>query len=60
MGGAVAGAIGTYSGSGDLGCNFDGSAIGFTSTSVTTFNGMNGSINSASAGMEVSAHTNSN
>lgn len=58
--GAIAGAVGSYHGSGDLGCNFDGSAIGFTSTSVTTFEGMNGSINSASAGMEVSAQTHEN
>jgi len=58
LGGAVAGAVGTYQGSGTLGCNFDGSATGFTATSVTTFDGMNGSINSASAGMEVTAQTN--
>jgi len=54
-GGAIAGAVGTYSGGGVLGCDYSGSAIGYSNTSVTTFAGMNGSINSAAAGMTVSS-----
>ena len=50
---ATANAVGSYSGSGELGCNFNGSAVGYTQTSATTFNGMNGSIMSSSAGMKV-------
>jgi len=58
LGGAAALAVGSYNGSGELGCNFKGSAVGYTSTSVRTFTDMNGSINSASAGMAVTAGTN--
>jgi len=60
FGGAIAGGFGSYSGSGDLGCNFDGSVVGSSYTSVTTFDGMNGSINSAGASMNVSATHNTN
>lgn len=52
-GGAGATAIGCYKGAGRLGSNYTGSANGYSHTSTTTFNGMNGSVNSASAGMSV-------
>jgi len=51
---AAATAIGVYGGAGGLGCDFNGSAVGYTATSATTLNGYNGSIMSSSAGMNVS------
>jgi len=54
-GGASASAIGTYSGSGALGCDYTGSAIGGTQTFSTTKHGLNGSINGASASMSVTS-----
>jgi len=53
--GAVAGAVGSYSGGGTLGSGYTGSAVGYSSTSTTTFTGMNGSVNTAAAGMKVSS-----
>jgi len=55
---ATAGAVGIYSGSGQLGDNFHGSAVGYSSTSVTTIQGMNGSMSTAAAGMQVTAVSN--
>ena len=52
---AKATAAGSYTGSGPLGTGFNGSANGYTYTSATTFDGYNGSIMSASAGMSVSS-----
>jgi len=52
---ASANAVGSYSGSGSLGCNFEGSAIGGTETSVTTVNGYKGSSVTSHAGMQVTA-----
>jgi len=60
LGGAAALTVGVYKGSGELGCNFTGSAVGYTATSVRTFGNMNGSINSASAGMKVTASSQAN
>jgi hypothetical protein len=56
--GGVAGAFasGSYIGAGELGCNFNGSAVGYTQTSATTLNGYNGSVMSSSAGMQVSSN----
>jgi len=50
---ATASARGAYNGSGELGCNFNGSAVGYTRTTATTVKGMKGSIMSSSAGMSV-------
>ncbi len=55
MGGAFASASGSYFGAGSLGTNYSGSATGYSSTSITTVNGMNGSINTAAAGMSVTS-----
>ncbi len=52
---ATAGAVGSYSASGDLGCNFSGSAVGYTQTTSTQTPGYRGSIMSSSAGMQVSS-----
>jgi hypothetical protein len=52
---AAATAFGTYAGAGGLGCDFNGSAVGYTATSSTTLNGYNGSIMSSQAGMQVSS-----
>jgi len=60
IGGANAMAAGMYTGSGSLGCNFTGAVTGYTHTSVTTVNGMNGSINTSGAGMSVTATTSTN
>jgi len=57
-GNAKASAIGIYVGCGQLGDNYNGSAEGYTNTSVTTFNGMGGSINQASSGMVVNSGNN--
>jgi hypothetical protein len=57
---ATASAVGTYSGSGNLGSDFNGSAVGYTQTRATTYNGYNGSIMTSSAGMSVSSTSNSN
>ena len=54
-GGAKAMATGSYSGHGDLGSNYGGSAVGYSQTSITTYKGVNGSINSASSGMHVTS-----
>jgi len=51
---AKATAVGTYSGSGPLGTNFNGQAVGYSNTSATTLDGYNGSVMSSSAGMKVS------
>jgi len=48
---------GSYQGAGSLNCNYTGSVDGYTRTSITTVNGMNGSIASSSAGMHVETHT---
>jgi len=55
IGGAGAYAVGSYSGSGPLNTNYTGSANGYSATSVTTAKNMNGSINTASAGMSVTS-----
>jgi len=55
IGGAIATATGVYAGSGPLNTNYAGSVHGGTYTSVTTVNGMNGSINSAGATMSVTS-----
>jgi len=61
-GGAAAIAVGTYAANGGLGRRdlktFNGTATGYTNTSVTTFWGMGGSINSAAAGMTVTTTAN--
>ena len=54
-GAAMASAVGVYSGSGNLGTGFNGSAVGYTNTSMTTLNGYTGSINTASAGMKLTS-----
>lgn len=54
-GGAAAYAVGHYSGSGNLGTNYNGSAQGYTQTTITTVDGMKGSINSSAAGMQVTS-----
>lgn len=54
-GGAVAKANGVYYGGGSLNDDYIGSANGGTMTTVTTFRGYNGAINSASAGMNVTS-----
>ena len=51
---AKAGAIGTYSAAGELGCNFNGSAVGYTQTTATQTPGYRGSIMTSQAGMQVS------
>jgi len=48
-------AVGAYKGHGSLDTNYEGSAVGYSSTSVTTIYGAKGSINSASAGMQVTS-----
>ena len=53
---AKASALGMYSGGGSLGCNFSGSAAGYTHTSATTLQGYSGSVMSSSAGMQVSSN----
>lgn len=60
MGGAIAGAQGTYFGAGELGCNYEGSATGYSVTTVTTHESMKGSVNSAHAGMHVVSRVNTN
>lgn len=52
---ATAGAQGVYYGAGSLGTNYEGSAIGYTQTTLTTFDGMNGTIASSAAGMTVTS-----
>jgi len=54
---AAANAVGTYSASGELGCDFNGSAVGYTRTSATTREGYNGSVMTSSAGMKVTSGT---
>jgi hypothetical protein len=56
IGGARSSAVGYYMGSGNLNNNFDGQAIGYTNGSVTTVQGMNGSITQAGAGMSVTSN----
>jgi len=56
----MASANGFYAGSGALNANYVGSASGFSRTQITTFNGMNGSIISSSAGMRVTSQVSSN
>jgi hypothetical protein len=51
---ASANATGVYTGKGDLNCNFNGSAVGYTNTSATRT--LNGSVMTSSAGMRVSAN----
>jgi hypothetical protein len=57
---ATANAVGSYSGSGPLGCNFEGSAIGGTQTSATTVSGYNGSVMTSNASMKVTAKSTNN
>jgi len=52
---AKAGAVGAYGASGELGCDFNGSAVGYTQTTATQTPGYRGSIMSASSGMQVSS-----
>jgi hypothetical protein len=52
---ANAGAFGTYSGSGNLGSSFNGSAVGYTQTTATQTPNYRGSIMTSSAGMQVSS-----
>jgi hypothetical protein len=54
-GAALATAQGGYVGAGTLGCDFDGVANGYTFTSGTTVEGLNGSVMTSGAGMAVSA-----
>lgn len=56
---AKASAFGVYSGSGELGCNFNGSAVGYTQTSARPI-GTNGAIMTSSAGMKVSTFPQNN
>jgi len=58
-GAALATAVGGYTGAGSLNCNYNGSVQGQTYTSITTVNGMNGSIVSAGSSMRVESHTGS-
>jgi len=60
IGGAKAGAFGSYQGSGGLNKNYVGSAVGYTQGSVTTVSGMQGSIVSSSAGMSVTSSVTNN
>jgi hypothetical protein len=53
IGGATAYANGHYAGAGALGTNYDGYAHGGTHTTVSTVAGMNGTITSSSAHMDV-------
>jgi len=50
---AKAGAVGTYSAAGELGCNFNGSANGYTYTSSQQNPGFKGSVMTSQAGMQV-------
>lgn len=50
---AKSGATAGYKASGDLNCDFDGSAHVYTKTAATTFDGMNGSIMTSAAGAQV-------
>jgi hypothetical protein len=50
---AAANALGTYSGAGELGCNFNATANGYTQTSATTMQGYNGSVMNSQAAMSV-------
>lgn len=52
---AKATAVGVYTGKGTLGGNFYGSAEGYTRTSAMTMSGMNGSIMTSAAGMQVTS-----
>lgn len=52
-GAAQANAVSAYVGAGELNTQFNGSASGYSSTSLTTSNNMNGSVASSSAGMQV-------
>jgi hypothetical protein len=52
-GAAKATAYGSYSGAGELGCSMNASAVGYTQTRATTYDGMTGSVMSSSAGMKV-------
>lgn len=51
---ASSSAKGTYSGSGS-GVNFNGSSVGYTGTTLTTLQGMNGTIATGTAGMKSTA-----
>jgi len=53
---AIAKANGSFGANGNLGCDFTGSLTGYSYTSITSFDGMNGGISQAGAGMSV--HTN--
>jgi len=57
---AKANAVGNYSASGDLGCDFNGAAVGSTFTSATQHVGFNGSIMRSEAEMSVSSTPASN
>ena len=52
---ADAKAFGLYVGGGQIGSTYDGSAAGYTQTSITTVDGMNGSINRSSSSMRVTS-----
>lgn len=55
VGNASATAVGSYSGSGKLGSNYNGVAAGTTLTTITTAPGVEGAVISSSAGMSVSS-----
>lgn len=57
---AEANAYGVYFGMGDLNQNYSGSAVGYSATSVTTYEGMTGQLSSASAGMQVQSNISNN
>ena len=57
---AKATAVGAYTASGSLGCDFNGAAVGSTFTSATQHEGFNGSIMHSEASMSVSSSANSN
>jgi hypothetical protein len=50
---AKATAAGTYSGHGELGCDFNGMLDGYSKTQSTTYDGYNGTVMRSSAGMTV-------
>jgi len=52
-GAAKATAYGAYSGAGELGCGMNASAVGYTQTRATTYDGMTGSVMSSEASMKV-------
>lgn len=60
MEGASAGAFGVYTGSGPLGCNYNGSAVGQSYVQKTTVEGMNGAIYNSGSSMAVTSKVTKN